>query len=168
MFSWKIIMGTVHGAKWKNSTEMWQFPTQPTTVMQWFPSVGWCGALFWRCVKRLENYESQWAEIFFPPSLCLLRAVILYPAVQLMMKFKISCRLYPRRRLPAWSESCICSGWFISLPLCMSLCISVPCVRAHVLVAGLELSRMVFDKWQAALQKAAMRWLTRDLLITEV
>lgn len=82
------------------------------------------------------------------PSLCLLRAVILRPAVQLMMKFKISCRLYLRRSLPARSESCICIGWFLSLslPRCVSLCISVPCAFAHVLVAGLQLSRMVFDK----------------------
>lgn len=26
-------MGTVHGAKWKNSVEMWQFPTNHSNVV---------------------------------------------------------------------------------------------------------------------------------------
>lgn len=38
----------------------WQFRSQPTTVAV---------SISRRCGKRLESYESQWAEIFFPPSL---------------------------------------------------------------------------------------------------
>lgn len=99
-------------------------------------------------------------SIFFSLSLCLLRAVILYPAVQLMIPFKISWRLYLRRRLSAWSES-IGIDWFICLCHYACLCTSqhLVCARtSHMLMAVLELSRMVFDKWQAVLQKAAMKW----------
>lgn len=50
-------------------------------------------------------------------------------------------------------------GSSLSATMCVSVHISA---NVHVVVAGLKPSRMVFDKWQAALQKAAMRWLTNS------
>lgn len=61
-----------------------------------------------------------------------------------------------RWRLPAWSVTVYT---FVHLPL--SVCVRV-CVLVCVFVAGFKSSWMVFDKWHAALQKAAVRWLTNS------
>lgn len=153
--------------KWKNSTEMWQFPTQPTTVRKCFHR--WNGAVLysedvWKDWKTMSHNEQR---PFFP--LCLLRAVILYPAVQLMMPFKISCRLSLRRRLPAWSEGCMCTGGFISATVHVSVHITALCVRAGV---GGRSQAITDGFWQVTSRTEESInetiWQTGDLVIAEI
>lgn len=83
------------------------------------------------------------------------RDVVLHPAVQLAMPFKMSCR---PSQVKAGCLKCDC------VHICSSIFVRV-CVYVCFCLVGFKSFWMVFDKWHATLQKAAVKGLTNSGII---